>query len=397
MKDPKTDVDIYNERYGKDTIEEEFDAVTEAIHGGLSENNRVMSLSQYFTESIDRIKTLDYQDAPVAVNILNNKIHEANQELGLELPDIMVDEEGTLSTEGIMSTLAEITTILFRLSLATFQRTALFISRVSKDVDGLENRLDRLDAIMKRRKTEGSRIFLRSKYMINLVMEHKVTGSPVGDATAFVTSVSSVTSVLNGYVKAVLEKANSIYKSPKTDALDIKDFEALEDEYKERLSDFVDKDNVMLGNRKFEYEDNKLLGKCIKIKTMDRPSPTKVLRGQYFIKSLSNDTIEDYRDSLKSNTLDKLHTMLENTAELYKELSDSKTQGKKNNDAMPETDVKALANYVNTNVTAVVEQIMSLSKLCYEIVDTVVIYMEESAQQEGQDPLNVKKDNDTDN
>lgn len=392
----KDDVDTYNEKYGRDTLEEEFDDVTKAVHSNLSDNTRTLELTQYFTESINRINTLDYVDAPVAVDILNNKIHEANSELGLGIPDVLIDAEGVVSTEGVMSTLADIAIILFRLSVATFQRTSIFISRVSKDVDGLDNRLDKLDDIMKRRKTEGSRIFLTSKHMTNLVMEHKVTGSPVSDATAFVTSTSSVVTVLNGYVRTALEKANSIYKSPKDNKFDVKDFEDIEEEYKERLSDIVDKDNVLLGNRKFEYSDNKLLGKCIQLKTMDRPSPSKVLRGQYLIKSLSNDTIEDYRDSLKSQTLDKLHKQLTDTAELYKELSSSKTQSKKNNDDMSESDVKALANYINTNVAAVVEQVMSLSKLCYEIVNTVVIYMEESAQQEGQDPLN-PKDSKTDN
>lgn len=384
------DVAEYNKIHGRDTAEEEFDDITEAVHSKLEESDRSVRLVNYFTESVNAIQKLDYLDAPIAVDLLNQKIASVRNETGIPIPDLYIDEEGVVSTEGILDVIADITVILFRLSLVAFQRTALFISRLSKSVDGLENRLDRLDPIMKRRKTENLRILLSNKHMTNLVLNNSINTSPVSSAGAVVSSVSSVISVLNAYVKKILAEADSIYSSPKENKYDAETMNEIESEFKERLSDAIDPKDILLGNRYLEYTPNSLLGKSVQVKVLNRPSPKKVLSGQYFIKSLPNDTIESYRESLIDGPLDRLHHLLSSTEELYEKLSASKSKGKENNEGMSESDVKALATYVNKNVSAVMTTVMELTKLCYEVVETVVVYMEESAQQEGQDPLESK-------
>lgn len=386
-KDEKDDVDVYNEKYGRDTGEEELEDILGEVNSKLEESDRTVKLVNYFTESVQAIQRLDYLDTPVAVGMLNQKIADVRHETGLPIPDLYVDDDGVVSTEGVMDVIADITVILFRLSLVAFQRTALFISRLSKSVDGLESRLDRLDPIMKRRKTENLRILLSNKHMTNLVLNNSINTSPVSSASSVVSSVSKVISVLNAYVKKILVEADKVYSAPKDNKYDAETMAEIESEFKDRLKDAIDPKDILLGNRYLEYSENSLLGKSVLVKVLQRPSPKKVLSGQYFIKSLSNDTIESYRESLIDGPLDRLHHLLADTEELYKDLSASKAKGKQNNEGMSESDVKALAGYVNKNVSAVMTTVMDLSKLCYEVVETVVVYMEESAQQEGQDPL----------
>lgn len=387
------DHEAYERRYGRDTVEEEMEAILEDASQESVEVLDILNVSSSIISSMESVMALDDQDRILPLTLLHNQVMNTGFNIGPSLEnaragDFIPELNQTVGdAERLTSTLlrwaGDAIKASYKILVYSLKRGAIFLSRTKKDVIGLEDRLTRLDGLMKSRKREDNRIFFSKKYLEMLADEYDINTQPAGAVSSFVSVIYSIMDEYISTVKKISVKAEGHLNGSDT-KIDIDEYEKIIKDLVDGLEDkFKDKDQL-IGNLYVKVNKGSKLSKLVTLE-VGRPSPSTAVSRYRPMDALTNSEVESQRTSLRGGAIKKMYAMLDNSGETMKEISkfsklvsSKKFTEKGDGDNKENKDLAALSKFLNENVKELMEGIFTLSGIAYERVDVVVKLLEDS-------------------
>lgn len=376
------ELQAYEDRYGKDaTPEEEQEILLATLSKEARDIMEMASTAEAIYQHLPSIESMDDADRSLAVDLLIQRASEHPLPgVSLESMDRSDRNEGKFRT--LLQWAGQAVMATYQILGYTLKRTGVYISRSKKNVDGLEQRLTKLDGLMKKRKSEDNRIFFPKNKLILLVDEYDVNTAPAGAVSSF---ISTIYSILDDYVnvlRTISTKADSDLSKGEGAEIDIDSYKSLISDMLSELDDKFKSKELLIGNRYVKVDKNAKPSKAISL-AVGRPDPKSIIGKFRPMAALSNSAVESQRSTLRSSVIKKMYKVLDDTAEDMEKISKapglSAKKGKDKADATPDKkDVATLSKFLTETSKELIEGIVVLSDMVYETVDASVSLLEDS-------------------
>lgn len=378
---------VYEARYGRDTPEEEVEAILEDFFIESAEVSNLIGLSTALTEMSDGLDDLDDDDQRAPKRFIRELVERESLENRFSDPvDFANNHE---LAEGIIAktfrTAGQVLVTVFKIAAFTIRRGSIFISRLSKDAAAIETRLEKLDGLMRKRKTEDKRILVSRGDLVLLIEEYDLNRTPSSSISSFLSATATVVDAYNAFIKAAVSKATTLLMDKGTPVFDLKDFEEIEADLDSKLESLDDSDNLLIGNRYFKYMKDSKIAKRL-VLTTGRPDAKSIVAKIKSIESLTNADIESQRSSYRSGPLKKLYALFNDTQAIYADVVEFermvKSKESKDVTKLSDEDKHKLAKYLNEVVKESTEATMGHVMAAYKTMNAGLVLLEESAAQD---------------
>ncbi len=379
---PSDDRKRYEKKYGRETAEEEMEAILEDATTESREISHLLSVSSNILDNIEQVSLMGDVDRKPSLSLLHGfametKFNKEVLELSTEASDDFVFSEGLVAS--IVNWASSAVSASFKVMGYALKRGAIFVSRTRKDADQLESRLTKLDSLMKSRKSEKNRIFFDKSKLAMFVEEYDLNTTPASSISTFVGAIYSIIDKKMDMLRKITSKAESDLTS--SGKIDIKSYKEIVDDLIDDLSKSYGKDTEFIGNKWIKVNESAKIDKLITFET-SRPDPKTVISKFRPMDALSNSEVESQRTSLRSGSIKKMYRMMDETSEDLKKISEfnkAHSAKKKDSDQEPDKkDVAELGKFLNEHIEPTITSIMNLAKYAYDLVDANVSLLEDS-------------------
>lgn len=371
----------YENKFGKDaTPEEEQKILLAELTTESTDIHEMVSTAEAIFTFSPSISEMDDLDANVALQMLSERASK------YPLPDVTLEAyEDSDRNMGLLNSLiqwaGQAVVAAYKILGYTLKRTGIFLSRSKKTVDGLDNRLTKLTALMDKRKSEDNRIFFPKNKLVLFVDEYEVNTTPASAVGSFVATIYGILDDYMDLLRTVVVEADRDLSKGEGEKLSVEDYEQKVKDLLDKLDErFKDKD-LLIGNRYIKINKNAKLSKAVTLE-VGRPDPKTIIGKYRPMKALSNSQVESQRDTLRSSVIKKMYKVLDETSEEMEKMSKFKglstKKGKKDVETPDKKDVATLSKFLTDATKELIEGIIVLSDMVYETVDATITLLEDS-------------------
>lgn len=371
----------YENKFGKDaTPEEEQKILLAELTTESTDIHEMVSTAEAIFTFSPSISEMDDLDANVALQMLSERASK------YPLPDVTLEAyEDSDRNMGLLNSLiqwaGQAVVAAYKILGYTLKRTGIFLSRSKKTVDGLDNRLTKLTALMDKRKSEDNRIFFPKNKLVLFVDEYEVNTTPASAVGSFVATIYGILDDYMDLLRTVVVEADRDLSKGEGEKLSVEDYEQKVKDLLDKLDErFKDKD-LLIGNRYIKINKNAKLSKAVTLE-VGRPDPKTIIGKYRPMKALSNSQVESQRDTLRSSVIKKMYKLLDETSEEMEKMSKFKglstKKGKKDVETPDKKDVATLSKFLTDATKELIEGIIVLSDMVYETVDATITLLEDS-------------------
>lgn len=383
----------YEDKYGKDaTPEDEQKAILEDLMGESRDVMEMLGTVEAIYQHMPAIEAMDDEDRTPAINMLverASKFQMADTSMeasdyfgsaGDHLNDRSDRNEGKIRS--LMKWAGQAVVASYQIISYGLKRTSVYISRYKKSADGIEQRLVKLEGLMKNRKSEKNRIYFSKSKMLLLVEEYELNTSPASSVSSFAGTIYGIIDDYVGALRTISTKADADLSKGENAKIDMDSYNKIVSDLLEDLEEkFKDKE-LLIGNRYVKVNKSASPSKAISL-AIGRPDPKSIVSKFSPMAALSNSAVESQRDGLRSGVLKKMYKMLDDTVSDMEAVTklqglSSKKDKKEKEESPDKKEVATLTKFLTDLTKELTAGIFVLADMVYDTVDAAVSLLEDS-------------------